>query len=100
MPMNSITMQDIRDYLATKGMDEVIGEAMNGYACLAHNVLCWKYGLEEEEVLALRTHATLYAWGVIDFPEDVERAVGVFDDMRMPGTLITKAEYMEEVGAL
>ncbi len=93
-----ITMQDINGYLATKSDNEVIGVCMDGNGCLAHNTLTWKYGLEDDAVLAVCTHAWVSGNGVLDFPEDVEEVVHKFDMFKNPDSPVTKAEFMAAMG--
>lgn len=96
--MHEITMQDINGYLATKGENEIVGNCMDGNSCLAHNVLVWKYSLENDDVLALCTYAMTVGGGTVDFPQDVERAVRVFDNLKEPNSPVTKAEFIAALG--
>jgi len=100
----SISMFDIRVYLATKQDDETVGVTVEGDMCLAANTLKWKYPGVPVGVAWYNTGARI-GETFIKFPEDVTSVANTFDGMEKSedsrnGTAITKAELRERIPEL
>lgn len=100
----SISIQDIKDYLATKQDDETVGVTIEGDKCLAASTLKWKYPGVEVGVAWYNTGARIDT-EFINFPKDVQSVANTFDSMERPedeknGTSITKAKLRESIPEL
>lgn len=100
----TISLEDIRAYLATKQDDETVGVTIEGDVCLAANTLKHKYPGADVGVAWYNAGARINDT-FIKFPEDVTQVANTFDNMERredyrDGTPITKAQLRERMPEL
>lgn len=84
--MLEITIQDIKDYLDSKGPDDVVGEPRNACGCLIAECIKELYGAYAVIVDETNMEAEVKqgdAWNTVKISPEVTNVADKFDDLPM-----------------
>lgn len=98
MPEYTITIDDIKGYLATFGPNDTVGLCRDSTSCLVSRALNWKYGTKFEA--SHDSFATWHSTENIPTTPDIRQVVIDFDKIGPYGAEITRKQVEESIEQL
>ena len=98
MPEYTITIPDLKQYLAGLGEDDTAGICRDSTSCLLARALSWKYGGKFEA-----SHLSFATWhSSVNHlvSEDIQKVILAFDKIGPYGSEVTRKQVEQSIPAL